>query len=131
GAFAPMENNTPSDETFKAANAKAQAANDDLNQFREDVFAVGTLGAVSYVVRGMRDLPGRKSILLISDGFKIYSAGDPDRNYRTLMALRRLIDQANRATVVIYTMNASGLQVLGLTAADSTGGRSSEEVEQM
>lgn len=130
GAFAPMENNTPGDDTFKAAAAKAQAANDDLNQFREDVFAVGTLGAVGYVVKGMRELPGRKSILLISDGFKIYSAGDPDRNYRTLLALRRLIDQANRATVVIYTMNASGLQVLGLTAADSTGGKSAEEIEQ-
>ena len=83
------------------------------------VFAVGTLGAVSYVVQGMRELPGRKSVLLISDGFKIYTRGDSSRNYRTLMALRRLIDQANRATVVIYTMNASGLQVLGLTAADS------------
>jgi VWFA-related protein len=132
GAFAPMESsNTPNDETFKAASAKAQAANDDMNQFREDVFAVGTLGAVGYVVKGMRELPGRKSILLMSDGFKIYSAGDPQRNYRTLLALRRLIDQANRATVVIYTMNATGLQYLGLTAADSTGGRSSEEVEQM
>ncbi len=62
---------------------------------------------------------------------KFSSAGDPERNFRTLLALRRLIDQANRATVVIYTMNASGLQVYGLTAADATTGRSSEEVEQM
>ena len=77
--------------------------NEDFNQFREEVFAVGTLGAVSYVVKGMHELPGRKSILLISDGFRIYSRDDPDRNYRTLLALRRLIDQANRATVVIYT----------------------------
>ena len=130
GAFAPLENNSPNDDTFKGANEKAQAANNDLNQFREEVFSVGTLGAVGYVVKGMRELPGRKSILLISDGFKIYSAGDADRNYRTLLALRRLIDQANRATVVIYTMNASGLQVLGLSAADSTGGRSPEELEQ-
>ena len=130
GAFAPMESNIPNDPSFKAANEKAQAANDDLNQFREDVFSVGTLGAVGYVVKGMRELPGRKSILLISDGFKIYSAGDSERNFRTLQALRRLIDQANRATVVIYTMNASGLQVMGLTAADSTSGMSSDEIEQ-
>src|SRR5204862_1956665 len=51
GVFAPIEDNGGSEE--------AQAANTDLNQFREDVFAVGTLGAVSYVVRGMRELPGR------------------------------------------------------------------------
>ena len=130
GAFAPMEGKIPGEDRLKAADSK-QVANEDLNQFREDVFAVGTLGAVSYVVRGMRELPGRKSILLMSDGFKISSADDSERNYRTLLALRRLIDQANRATVVIYTMNASGLQVYGLTAADATNGRSSEEVEQM
>jgi VWFA-related protein len=130
GAFAPMEGKLPGEDRLKEADAK-QVANEDLNQFREDVFAVGTLGAVSYVVRGMRELPGRKSILLMSDGFKISSADDPERNYRTLLALRRLIDQANRATVVIYTMNASGLQVYGLTAADSTSGRTSAEVEQM
>jgi VWFA-related protein len=121
GAFAPLAGR--SDDRLKERN-------EDLDQFREDVFSVGTLGAVGYVVKGMRELPGRKSILLISDGFKIYSAGDPERNYRTLLALRRLIDQANRATVVIYTMNAAGLQVMGLTAADSVAGMSSEEVEQ-
>ena len=130
GAFAPMESKIPGDDRLKAAEAK-QASNEDLNQFREDVFAVGTLGAIGYVVKGMRELPGRKSILLMSDGFRISSVDDPERNYRTLLALRRLIDQANRATVVIYTMNASGLQFFGLTAADSTNGSSSDEVEQM
>ena len=130
GAFAPIESKTPTDDRLWAPDAK-QSANEDVNQFREDVFAVGTLGAIGYVVKGMRELPGRKSILLMSDGFRISSVDDPERNYRTLLALRRLIDQANRATVVIYTMNASGLQVFGLTAADSTAGRSSEEVEQM
>ena len=130
GAFAPIESKTPADDRLWAPDAK-QSANEDVNQFREDVFAVGTLGAIGYVVKGMRELPGRKSILLMSDGFRISSVDDPERNYRTLLALRRLIDQANRATVVIYTMNASGLQVFGLTAADSTAGRSSEEIEQM
>src|ERR1043166_720101 len=131
GAFAPIE-----PKAFGGANElpgeaeKLKKFNDDVNQYREDAFAVGTLGAVGYGVKGMRELPGRKSILLISDGFKIYSAGDADRSSRTLYALRHLIDQANRATVVIYTMNASGLQVLGLTAADSTGGLSSDELEQ-
>jgi VWFA-related protein len=124
-AFAPIE-----PPTAGAAGAAMDAANEDLNRFREDVFAVGTLGAVSYVVRGLRELPGRKSILLISDGFTIYSRDDPTRNYRALESLRRLIDQALRASVVIYTMNATGLQTLMLTAADSTGERSASEIEQ-
>jgi len=50
-----------------AGGADIDAANEELNQFRDDMFAVGTLGAVSYVVKGLRELPGRKSILLISD----------------------------------------------------------------
>ncbi|MCU1268686.1 MAG: hypothetical protein JWM21_5004 [Acidobacteria bacterium] len=121
--FAPIEDNSgQSDE--------AKAADQELNQFREDVFAVGTLGAVSYVVRGLRELPGRKSILLISDGFTIYSRDDPTRNYRALDALRRLIDQALRASVVIYTMNATGLQTLMLSAADNTGQMSADQIEQ-
>ena len=123
GVFAPIENNSANSE-------EAQTANEDFNQFREDVFAVGTLGAVRYVVRGMRELPGRKSILLLSDGFRIHSRDDPNRNYRALLALRRLIDEANRATVVIYTMNAAGLQTLSFSAADSTGGMNSEQLER-
>jgi hypothetical protein len=79
----------------------------------------------------MHELPGRKSILLISQGFRVFSSDDPTRNYRALFALRRLIDQANRATVVIYTMNASGLQTLSLEAADSTSAMTSEQVEKM
>lgn len=122
-AFAPMEDNSGQSE-------EAEAANADLNRFREDVFAVGTLGAVSYVVRGLKELPGRKSVLLISDGFTIYSRDDPTRNYRALDSLKRLVDQAGRASVVIYTMNATGLQTLNVTAEDNTGTRSSEQIEQ-
>jgi VWFA-related protein len=122
-AFAPIEDNSDQSE-------EAQAASEEFNQFREDVFAVGTLGAVSYVVRGLRELPGRKSILLISDGFRISNRDDPTRSYRALEALRRLVDQAGRASVVIYTMNATGLQTLALTAADNTGRMSADQIEQ-
>jgi VWFA-related protein len=103
---------------------------EDLDQFREDVFAVGTLGALGYVIRGLRELPGRKSIMLLSDGIKIFNRDDPTRSDRVLEALKRLVDQANRASVVIYTMDARGLQTLGLTAADDTSGMSADQLEQ-
>jgi VWFA-related protein len=124
GAFAPIQPPTPGDQ-----GAEIDAANEELNQFREDVFSVGTLGAVNYVVRGLRDLPGRKSILLISDGFRIYSRDDPTRNYRTIQRLQRLVDEAGRASVVIYTMNATGLQTLGMTAADDMSGRDMQQMQ--
>lgn len=102
---------------------------DDADQFREELFAVGTLGALNYVVRGMRELPGRKSILLMSDGIKIFNRDDPTRSTRVLEALRRLTDLANRASVVIYTMDARGMQTLNLTAADSTADLTADQVE--
>jgi VWFA-related protein len=92
---------------------------DELNEFRKDVFAVGTLGAVSYVVRGLKDLPGRKSILLVSEGFRIYDQDNTNKSYLAAERLQRLADEAGRASVVIYTINAMGLQYRGISAADN------------
>ena len=132
GAFAPLTGNNPVDRE----NAPKREEGDtgivngiDADQFREEVFSIGTLGALNYVVRGMRELPGRKSILLMSDGIKIFNKDDPTRSSRVLDALRRLTDLANRASVVIYTMDARGLQTLSLTAADDTSGMSADDLE--
>lgn len=126
GAFAPIE--AP---LLPGSNVGDEGrTTEDLDQFREDVFAVGTLGAVNYVVRGLRELPGRKSILLISDGIKVFNVDDPGRTDRVLQAMHRLVDLANRASVVIYTMDARGLQTLGFDASDNTAGMSPQQVEQ-
>jgi VWFA-related protein len=101
----------------------------EFDRFREDLFAVGTLGAVNYVVKGLRELPGRKSVLLISDGIKIFG-GDQTGNERILTALRRLTDLANRSSVVIYAMDARGIANVNLTAEDSLSGMSPTDVEQ-
>jgi VWFA-related protein len=122
-AFSPIEPPTEGDH-----GAEIDAANKELDEFRDELYSVGTLGAVTYVVRGLRDLPGRKSVLLISDGFKINSRDDPTRSYRTVQKLQRLIDEAGRASVVIYTMNATGLQAFGATAADNLNGRDPAQI---
>ncbi|HEY0407025.1 MAG TPA: VWA domain-containing protein, partial [Pyrinomonadaceae bacterium] len=130
GAFAPLEGDIVKGSQLPGGREAPEDKNgsrDEIEEFRENMFAIGTLGAVNYVVRGMRELPGRKSILLLSEGFQLF---DPDRdNFRFLESLRRLIDLANRASVVIYTMDARGLQTLGLTAADNTSGLTPDEVE--
>ena len=125
GAFAPLGS-----EPTRSNDDNDQNSEADLNEFREDVFATGTLGALSYVVRGLRDLPGRKSIVLFSEGFRIFNRNDPLANTRILYALRNLTDLANRAAVVIYAIDPRGLQTLGLTAADSTANLTAQQVEQ-
>lgn len=136
GAFAPLEgaplgtrDDMMNGEAAEDARRNRRSAGDDIDQLREQIFSIGTLGAVSYILRGMKELPGRKSILLMSEGFTLY---DPERieNSRFLEALRRLIDQANRASVVIYTMDARGLVTLGLDAADSTSGMSPDQIQE-
>jgi VWFA-related protein len=125
-AFAPIErdafpaNRDPVD--------RIRDANEEFNEFRENVFAVGTLGAINFVVRGLRELPGRKSVILFSDGFQLFRRGQT--SVRVLDALNRLTDLANRASVVIYTVDARGLQTLGFTAADDTGGLSSAQLQE-
>ena len=76
---------------------------------RTQVVGGSMVGTLRYVVRGLRDLPGRKSVLLLSDGL--------DSLIKEL--LESLIDLANRASVVIYTMDARGLIPLGLQAQDN------------
>ncbi len=136
GAFAPIEA-TPL-ENLKSTGAdvseeQLEAEKDSIrnsNQFREDLFATGTLGAINYIVRGMKDLPGRKSIMLLSDGFQLFSettSGFKDST-RVLEALRQLVDLANRSSVIVYTMDARGLTITGLTAQDSTAGISAEQL---
>lgn len=130
-AFAPLAGNDQSNDVGDSSDSRESASHsEDVDQFREDIFSVGTLGALSYVVRGLRELPGRKSVLLVSDGIKIFNRDDPGRSDRVLEALRRLTDQANRASVVVYTMDARGLQTLGLTAADNTSGFSPTQLEE-
>jgi len=90
-----------------------------FEDFRETVFAAGTLGALNFVIRGLRELPGRKSAILISDGFRLFGR-ERDNNY-ILEQVRRLTDLANRSSVVIYSLDAKGLQTLFPTAADNIG----------
>src|SRR5581483_8969901 len=79
---------------------------DRIEDFRETVFTVGTLGALNFVVRGMHELPGRKLAVLVSDGFPLFKKnGD---NELVLQRLRRLVDLANRSSVVIYSLDAKG-----------------------
>lgn len=142
-AFAPIRRdllrngpNNPSDDARSAQTNGAAtesslarpSSEQALDEFREEIFTVGTLGALNFVIRGLRELPGRKAVVLVSDGVPIFNRSG--ESTRVLDALRRLIDLANRASVVIYTVDARGLPTLGLTAADEVGGMGPEEIER-
>lgn len=103
---------------------------DDLNQMRKDLFAVGTLGALNYLINGLSEMPGRKAIVLFSDGFQVFNPSEPSGSSRILNSLQLLLDHANRASVVINTIDVRGLPTLGLTAADNTWNLTPQQVEE-
>lgn len=92
--------------------------NDLLDRYREELFSAGTLGALNFVVRGLKELPGRKSVVLMSDTLPIFRKDG--RSDSVLENLRRLVDLANRASVRIYSMDARGLSTLSVKADDNT-----------
>lgn len=76
---------------------------------------VGVLGLMRYVVQGMRRASGRKILFLLSDGVPLR-----ERSGRILSAkdaLRDLTDQANRASVVINTIDVRGVFDEGMIEA--------------
>jgi VWFA-related protein len=78
---------------------KIAAAEKALDQFRSSTLMAGTLGTLRYVIDGLRDMPGRKSIVLFSESLPLLDVG-----------LRGVTDAASRASVVINTIDPQGLQ---------------------
>ncbi len=87
-------------------------------QFRKDVLTVGTLGALSYIVRGLKDLPGRKSVIFISDGFSLVDRESGEVK-PVLEAINRVTDLAARSSVVVSTLDARGLAVTNFAASEA------------
>lgn len=102
-----------------------------------------TLHSLKFIVQGMRDLPGRKSLVMFSDQLPIETqepgtinsqvqrenstgsvdTGDLDFDNTTsyLSQLQKVAEQAIRASVVIYAVDTRGLAYTGITADRITG----------
>jgi VWFA-related protein len=93
---------------------------------------VGLFGVLTYIARGLQRVPGRKTVFVLSDSISLFipdvetagPAGNPTvmmaANVANMDAVTRLIDSANRASVVFNTIDVRGLQIPGvITAEDS------------
>jgi VWFA-related protein len=78
-----------------------------LSAARSPVLTLGTLNVLAYAIQGLREMPGRKAIALFSDGFP--------------PAAGRIVQLANRASIVIYTLDPRGLVSQFFTALDAKG----------
>jgi VWFA-related protein len=95
---------------------------EEMEESRAGQYSVGTIGAIKSIVRGLGDLPGRKSVVLISEAFRMFTA--QGRNTQLVQSLTLLTDEANANSVAIYTLDASGLQSYAFEAGDKVAGYS-------
>jgi VWFA-related protein len=125
-AFAPIQpaadtSLDPADDSSTDDVAAGTGSGQSIDDFRSTVFATGTLGALRYIVGGMSQLPGRKSVILFSDGFALFETDENGAQIagQVLDFLQQLVDLANRSSVVFYTVDARGLVYTGFNAADN------------
>ncbi|MGE3178443.1 MAG: VWA domain-containing protein [Vicinamibacterales bacterium] len=79
----------------------------DLEQMYERGNAVTAIDRITDAVDLLGQLPGRKSVILVSEGFSLY--GGTLENGPIREALQRLADKSNRAAVVLYAIDPRGL----------------------
>jgi VWFA-related protein len=100
-----------------------------INHLREESLAVGTLGAIRFVVTAMRGFPGRKSVILFTENIRLIFRGTTDE--MVAQAVQQLSDAASRASVVIHAIDPRGMQNYSLTPADNTAGMSRRRVSRV
>lgn len=93
---------------------------------RQSNVATGSLGALNYVIKGMSNLPGRKSVMFFSEGFQAFDRSDKSppipKPTKVLDALRSVAESATRASVVVYTFDPRGVYAPGAEAQDDIAG---------
>jgi len=77
------------------------------------------LRSVKTLARELVERPGRKTLIIVSEGMPLSSRADPE-GVRGLDELRRVTDAANRAGVVISTIDPSGLTFGGTAYSASS-----------
>jgi VWFA-related protein len=84
-----------------------------------NAYIVGSLNAIRYVMQGLREIPGRKSLILFSEDMTLDIDGPLSRRQSIEDRLRQLTDEANRSSVVFYAIDPRGVIYTGPTVSDN------------
>ena len=126
------------DRSPSSAGVKQPSAAGDYDLCREAASVYYTMRALRFILQGMSDLPGRKSMMIISDNLPTeqqqmapsnFGFKRPVRENANLIdvwtqsvnhadGLNRLAEVAIRSSVVIYAIASQGLQTTGPHATD-------------
>jgi VWFA-related protein len=83
-----------------------------LDRNRAFILAEASLSALRSVMEALEPLEGRKTVIFLSDGLKV------GRSTKAFDQLGAAADDANRGSVVVYTLDPRGVTPLNLEADD-------------
>ena len=135
---AQMQGRVPPDRSPSSAQVDRPTLGNESNACSVGSSVNYSLSAIRFILRGMRELPGRKSLLLISDNLPMerQENAPPDFGYKRPVradanlidvwtqstnyadGLQGIADQAIRSSVVIYGVSSQRLQTTAPTPAD-------------
>ena len=104
-------------------NEKDEAARERFSNFTQSNQITGAIGVLNYVVKGLYSVSGRKNVILMSDAISYIDYKKDSRqivNSRFQVMIKETADLANRASVVINTMDIRGIVAQGFSAIDET-----------
>jgi VWFA-related protein len=99
------------------------SANDDTIRYFRGLSVVST---ANYVINSLREIPGRKDMVIVSGGIPIFEINTSSANIDVTRLLRQLTDNATRAGVVINALDPRGLRAsVGVKGFQATPAKSS------
>ncbi len=102
----------------------------EFDGFHEQSKFAGSLGAINFILRGLREVPGRKALVLFSEGLTICPEEQVKLGTLFEDRLRKIADQANRSSVVVYYVDPRGLIALD-SAADAGSGSTAGNMKRL
>jgi VWFA-related protein len=122
-AFTPASpDDALGDQTTSGSGTAEADDEDEIEYLRTTMLATASLNALEYITRGVERLPGRKAIVFFSEGFRLLTKPQgfgTAGSSRIWNAFTRLMDRANQAGVVVYSIDARGLATAMPTAEDN------------
>jgi VWFA-related protein len=126
--------------SFAAISTTTPVMSAEATEERNMALTLGTIGSIHYALAGLKDVPGRKSLIFFSEDMGMTSESSEmvrtgalsgDRAPFVRQYLQRLIDEANRAAVVIHAIDPRGVVYTGPTAEDSMNGLDAEGISNV
>lgn len=111
---APFGDATASDTVSSSSTNDFEGPSEGTNQIPR---AVLSLAVANQIVNGLRQLPGRKNLVLVSGGLPLFEMSRTGSIIGDVTQLfRQLTDNATRSGVVLSTMDVRGLKTTGAVA---------------